>query len=104
VVHSVVTEAEPGRTLAMTFTAPRLTGSLSYTLEAAPGGTLLRQSQRLRLRAPLGAFTRTVDRAFRRRVVRRLADLRDLVEASAVVHPVRSLMVASEPRGPHTPR
>jgi hypothetical protein len=30
-VHSVVTEAEPGRTLAMTFTAPRLTGSLWYT-------------------------------------------------------------------------
>jgi uncharacterized protein YndB with AHSA1/START domain len=80
VVHSVVTEAEPGRTLAMTFTAPRLTGSLSYTLEEAPGGTLLRQSQRLRLRAPLTAVTCTVDRAFRRRVVRRLADVRDLVE------------------------
>jgi uncharacterized protein YndB with AHSA1/START domain len=83
VVHSVVTEAEPGRTLAMTFTAPRLTGSLWYTLEEAPDGTLLRQSQRLRLRAPLGALSQTVDRSFRRRVLRRLADLRDLVEARA---------------------
>jgi Polyketide cyclase / dehydrase and lipid transport len=80
VVRSVVTEAEPGRTLAMTFRAPLLTGRLRYSLEATPDGTLLRQSQRLRLRTPLGALTRTVDRAFRRRVVRRLADVRDLVE------------------------
>jgi Polyketide cyclase / dehydrase and lipid transport len=80
VVRSVVTEAGPDRTLAMTFSAPLLTGSLRYTLEATPDGTLLRQSQRLRLRAPFGAIPRTVDRAFRRRVVRRLADVRDLVE------------------------
>ena len=80
VVRSVVTEVRPGRTLAMTFGAPGLTGCLRYALETAQDGTLLRQSQRLRLRAPLAAVTRTVDGAFRRRVVRRLADLRDVVE------------------------
>jgi uncharacterized protein YndB with AHSA1/START domain len=107
VVRSVVTEAEPGRTLRLTFSAPFLTGSLRYTLEPAPAGTLLRQSQQLRLRGPLVAVAGAVDRGFRRRVVRRLADVRDVVESLPPVtaaHPVRSLMVAPDPPGPHTPQ
>ncbi|HXV92438.1 MAG TPA: SRPBCC family protein [Pseudonocardia sp.] len=80
-VCSHATAVEPDRMLTLHFRSPWFTGTLTYTIEPAPAGSLLRQQETLRLRAPLRPLGRVVDRSLRPRLLSRLATIRDLLES-----------------------
>jgi hypothetical protein len=67
--------------LAMDFNGAWLHGHLTYTIDTSPEGTTLQQREALRLRWPLRWFTTRVERRLRAQLSRRLAELRDLLEA-----------------------
>lgn len=81
-IRSVSDRAEPGVSLGESFTSALFAGHLLYTFEPVDGGTRLRQRQTLLLRGPFGPLARQVDAALRPRLLRRLADIRDLLETA----------------------
>lgn len=81
-VRSVVTEIDEPMTLGMDFRSLWFTGHLTYSVTDLPLGSLLHQRERLRPRGPLRWFARPIDTQLRRRLLIRLADLRDVLEAS----------------------
>ncbi len=82
-IRSMADRVVPGAALEERFTSALFTGRLAYELQAVPEGTRLRQRQSLRLRSPLGVFAPLVDRAFRARVIARMAEIRDVLEAES---------------------
>ena len=80
VVESTVTEVDAPRSLGMDFRSGWFTGHLTYTIEAAPGGSVLHQHKVVHLRSGLRPFARLVDRGLRRRLVQRLCDIQDYLD------------------------
>jgi hypothetical protein len=79
-VLSVVTEARPPHRLGMDFRSPWFTGHLTYEIEPAGSGSLLRQREELVpgwLLRPLGGF---LSRQLRPRLLRRLDDVGRVLE------------------------
>jgi hypothetical protein len=82
-IRSMADRVVPGAALEERFSSAFFTGRLAYEFRAVPEGTRLRQRQSLRLRAPFRVFTSLVDRAFRARVIARMAEIRDALEADS---------------------
>ena len=82
-VWSTVTAIEPGRLLAETFTSAWMHGTLEYTVSPTGNGTLLRQRETLTPKGPLRLFDRPIAAMLRPALVKRLEDVRDLLEAGA---------------------
>lgn len=81
-VESVVTAVEEPRRLEMDFRNAGFSGHLAYLLAPAPGGTLLRQRETLRLRALVRPFATSVERSLGTHLVQRLDDVRAALEAA----------------------
>jgi len=81
-VRSEADRVEPGVALGESFTSPMFSGHLAYEFRAVDDGTRLRQRQTIRLRGPVRLLARPMDAALRPRLLRRLADVRDLLEAA----------------------
>lgn len=81
-VDSVARIVEAPYRLVEDFRSSWFRGQLAYTVEPADGGTLLRQRESLRLRDPLCLTAQIVDRMLRPRLLERLANIRDMVEAT----------------------
>lgn len=80
-VESTATDVSPPHALGMDFGAACFSGRLDYEISEAPGGSVLRQRETMRLRGPLGPLAGRVDTLLRPRLLDRLADVRDAVEA-----------------------
>jgi hypothetical protein len=81
-IESVVTDIQPPNLLGMDFHSARLYGHLAYTIRPSPEGATLRQRETVHLRTPLRWFSTRVEHRLRAKLSRRLADLRDLLEAN----------------------
>lgn len=84
VIESTVTEVDEPRLLGMDFRSAWFSGHLTYTIDATPQGSVLRQREVLRLRRGLGALRRAVDRALRRQLLRRLGEIATLLSSGAL--------------------
>jgi deazaflavin-dependent oxidoreductase (nitroreductase family) len=84
-IESVVTDIQAPARLGMDFSSRWFTGHLTYDIERADGGSLLRQRETLRLRTPLGWSVRFVGRRLRPRLEERLRDIKLLIEARRVL-------------------
>lgn len=82
-VWSEVAALEPDRRMTETFWSSWMRGTLDYTVAADGDGTLLRQRETLTPKGPLRLFDRPIAAMLRPAVTRRLADIRDLLEADA---------------------
>jgi len=82
-IQSVVTDIRQPSLLGMDFSSVMLYGHLTYTINATPEGTTLQQRETVRLRWPLRWLATRVERRLRARLIRRLAELRDLLEADS---------------------
>lgn len=80
-IESIVTDIRPPNSLAMDFHSAWLYGHLAYTITPSAQGVTLQQRETVHLRSPLRWFSARVERRLRTRLSRRLADLRDLLEA-----------------------
>lgn len=81
-VRSETDRAEPGVALGEAFVSPVFAGHLLYEFEPVDGGTRLRQRETLTLRGLVRVLARPMDAALRPRLLRRLADIRDLLETA----------------------
>lgn len=82
-VESVVTDiAEPSR-LGMDFHSNWFNGHLTYEIQADTGGSLLRQHETLHPRLPMRWLGRFIEPYLRRKLVRRLQDIQQLLEREA---------------------
>jgi uncharacterized protein YndB with AHSA1/START domain len=80
-IESVVTDIQPPSLLGMDFHGAWLYGHLAYTITPSPEGATLHQRETVHLRWPLRWFSTRVERRLRAQLSRRLAELRDLLEA-----------------------
>jgi polyketide cyclase/dehydrase/lipid transport protein len=81
-VDSVVTEMQEPVLLGMDFRSIWWTGHLTYSVEATPEGSILRQRETLRPRWPLRWLAARVDAGLRPRLLKRLAEIRALLESA----------------------
>jgi hypothetical protein len=80
-IESAATDTAPPHALGMDFSATWFAGRLDYEIRDSPDGSVLRQRETLRLRGPLAPFATQVDARLRPRLLDRLADVRDAIEA-----------------------
>lgn len=80
-IQSVVTDIRPPNVLGMDFHGAWLYGHLAYTITPSPEGTTLHQRETVHLRWPLRWFSTRVESHLSAQLSRRLADLRDTLEA-----------------------
>jgi len=80
-IQSIVTDIRPPNVLGMDFHSAWLYGHLAYTIAPSPEGTTLQQRETVHLRWPLRWFSTRVECRLHAQLVRRLAELRDLLEA-----------------------
>jgi uncharacterized protein YndB with AHSA1/START domain len=80
-IKSIVTDIQPPKLLGMDFHSAWLYGHLAYTIAPSTEGTTLHQRETVHLRWPLRWFSTRVASRLRAQLSRRLADLRDLLEA-----------------------
>jgi Polyketide cyclase / dehydrase and lipid transport len=80
-VDSVVTEIDEPAVLGMDFRSSWCTGHLTYTIEATPEGSVLHQREILLPRWPLRPLAPWVDAGLRPRLLKRLAEIRALLES-----------------------
>lgn len=80
-IESIATDTAPPHALGMDFSATWFAGRLDYEINDSPDGSVLRQRETLRLRGPLAPLAGQVDARLRPRLLDRLADIRDAVEA-----------------------
>ncbi len=80
-IESVVTDIQPPSLLGMDFHSVWLYGHLAYTITPSGEGATLHQRETVHLRWPLRWFSTRVKGRLRARLSRRLAELRDLLEA-----------------------
>lgn len=86
-VESVVTEiSEPSR-LGMDFHSNWFTGHLTYVIKADAGGSLLRQLETLYPRGPMLWLERIIEPYLGRQLVRRVQDIRQLLERQTTPEP-----------------
>lgn len=83
--ESVVTDARAPARLGMDFSSRWFTGHLTYDIDRADGGSILRQRETLRMRAPLRWSGQAVGRRLRPRLEERLRDITLLLEARHVL-------------------
>jgi polyketide cyclase/dehydrase/lipid transport protein len=81
-VDSVVTDLQEPGLLGMEFRSIWWTGHLTYTVEATPEGSMLRQRETLRPRWPLRWLAAWVDAGLRPRLLERLAEIRAILESA----------------------
>lgn len=81
-VDSVVTQIGEPVVLGMDFRSIWCTGHLTYTIEATPEGSVLHQRETLLPRWPLRWLAARVDTRLRPRLLRRLAEIRALLDPS----------------------
>ncbi|MFC5791409.1 hypothetical protein EDM22_07600 [Agromyces tardus] len=79
-VESVVTDVQPPHRLAMDFHSLWLTGHLAYEIEPVAGGCVLHHRETVRARVLRRWLQPLVERGMRPRLLRRLADIRSIVE------------------------
>jgi hypothetical protein len=84
-VWSEVAALESGRRLAERFWSWWMRGTLEYTVVADGDGTLLRQRETLTPKGPLRLLDRPIAAMLGPAVTRRLADIRDVLEADRAV-------------------
>jgi hypothetical protein len=84
-VWSEVTEVEPDRRLRERYWSSWMRGTLEYTLEPVPDGTLLRLRKSLSPKGPLRVLDRPIAAMLRPKEVWRLGAIRDLLEAAPPV-------------------
>jgi len=80
-IESIVTDIRPPNVLGMDFHSVWLYGHLVYTITPSREGARLQQRESVHLRWPLRWFSTRVERRLGARLGRRLAELRDLLEA-----------------------
>lgn len=80
-IWSEVTDVEPDRRLAMDFRGPAMEGHLVYTLTSIDGTTMLRQQETLEMKGLAWVASGVVRTMLGKRLVGRLADIRDMLEA-----------------------
>jgi Polyketide cyclase / dehydrase and lipid transport len=80
-VDSVVTEAQQPYRLGMRFRSLWFTGSLTYEIEPAGGGSVLRQREELLPRRLLRPFRGVIEQQLRPRLRQRLGDIKSVLEA-----------------------
>ncbi len=86
-IESVVTEvAEPSR-LGMDFHSGWFAGHLTYEIQADAGGSLLRQQETLQPRGPVLWLEKIIEPYLRRQLLRRLQDIRQLLEGETTPGP-----------------
>ena len=86
-IESVVTQiAEPSR-LGMDFHSPWFAGHLTYVIQADAGGSLLRQEETLHPRGPILWLEKIIEPYLRRQLLRRLQDIRHLLERETAPGP-----------------
>ena len=90
-IESVVTDFRPPGVLAMDFHGAWLCGHLAYSITPSPDGTTLHQHETVYLRWPFGWVSTRVERRLRAQLGRRLAELRDLLEADTRYGPTTSI-------------
>ncbi|WP_448810612.1 SRPBCC family protein [Agromyces bauzanensis] len=79
-VESVVSEIEPPYRLAMDFRSTWLTGHLTYDIEPIAGGCVLHHRERVRARPFVRWLQPMFERGMRPQIVRRLADIKEILE------------------------
>jgi Polyketide cyclase / dehydrase and lipid transport len=88
-VESVVTDvARPAR-LGMDFHSKWFTGHLTYEIQPDTSGSLLCQRETLQPRGPLRWLDRVIEPYLRRQLVRRLQDIRQLLERETTLGSTR---------------
>ncbi len=86
-IESVVTQiAEPSR-LGMDFQSHWFAGHLTYEIQADTGGSLLRQEETLQPRGPMLWLEKIIEPYLRRQLLRRLQDIRQLLERETAPGP-----------------
>jgi hypothetical protein len=80
-IESRATHVQPPARLEMDFRSVWFTGHLDYEIDQTSSGSTLHQRETLRLRGPLFLLRRQVDAGLRPRLLDRLADVRDTIEA-----------------------
>ncbi len=86
-IESVVTDVREPSLLGMDFNGLLLHGHLEYTIDPTRKGASLRQREIVHLRWPLRWFAGRVERRLRGQLARRLAEVRDMLEAEAERRP-----------------
>jgi hypothetical protein len=81
-VESVVSQVHEPDQLALDFRSRWLTGNLTYDIEPAPYGSILHQRETVRLRALPRWLSPWVERRMRPRLMERLTDIKQILEAS----------------------
>lgn len=81
-IRSQADRVEPAAALEERFASTFFTGHLAYAFEPIPAGTRLRQRERIRLRGLGRPLAGPIDAALRPRLLRRLAEIRDLLESA----------------------
>jgi hypothetical protein len=94
-IESVVTEiAQPSR-LGMDFHSNWFAGHLTYEIRADAGGSLLCQRETLQPWGPVLWLEKTIEPYLRRQLVRRLQDIRQLLERETTSEPLPQARRAS---------
>jgi hypothetical protein len=81
-VESVVTHVNEPYQLGMDFHSPWLAGHLTYDIEPAPDGSILHHRETVRPHRLLRWLSPRIERRMRPRILERLADIKDILEAS----------------------
>jgi Polyketide cyclase / dehydrase and lipid transport len=79
-IVSVVTQIAEPSLLGMDFHSRWFAGHLTYEIETEDGGSLLRQRETLQPRGPLRWLDKIIEPYLRRQLVRRLQDIRQILE------------------------
>ena len=81
-VESVVSELEPPHRYGMNFHSRWLTGHLTYEIEPTADGCILRHREIIRPRVQLRWPRPVIDRGMRPRLLRRLTDIKQILESA----------------------
>ena len=86
-IDSIVTQIEKPCLLGMDFHSHWFAGHLTYEIQAEAGGSVLRQHETLRPRGPMLWLEKIIEPYLRRQLVRRLQDIRHLLERETTPGP-----------------
>jgi len=97
-VESVVSQVHQPDRLGMDFHSRWLIGHLNYDIEPAPDGSILHHRDTVRPRGLLRWLSPLVERRMRPRIIERLADIKQILEASSWVAsaPLRTSLLEPE--------